>query len=101
METINYNKKFLDFAIRIVNLKKYLNEQKHEYTIADQIMRSGTSIGANHREAVYAESRDDLVHKLSIAQRSATRLCIGLNYYVLQAIFHVNSMTVYMIMQKS
>ena len=69
METINYNKKFLDFAIRIVNLKKYLNEQKHEYTIADQIMRSGTSIGANHREAVYAESRDDLVHKLSIAQK--------------------------------
>ena len=69
METIDYNKKFLDFVIRIVNLKKYLNEKKHEYTIADQIMRSGTSIGANHREAVYAESRDDLVHKLSIAQK--------------------------------
>ena len=42
------------FAIRMVKLKNYLNEQKHEYNIADQIQRSGTAIGANHREAIAA-----------------------------------------------
>ena len=47
------------FAIRIVKLKNYLNEQKHEYNIADQIQRSGTAIGANHREAIAAESEVD------------------------------------------
>ena len=64
-----YKKKFLDFAVRMVRLKNYLNEQKHEYNIADQIQRSGTSIGANHREAINAESEIDFVHKLSIAQK--------------------------------
>ena len=44
-----YKEKFIAFAIRIVKLKNYLNEQKHEYNIADQIQRSGTAIGANHR----------------------------------------------------
>ena len=64
-----YNKKFLAFAIRMVRLKNYLNEQKHEYNIADQVMRSGTAIGANHREATYAESNLDFIHKLQIAQK--------------------------------
>lgn len=64
-----YNKKFLAFAIRMVKLKNYLNEQKHEYNIADQIQRSGTAIGANHREATYAESNLDFIHKLQIAQK--------------------------------
>ena len=57
------------FAIRMVKLKNYLNEQKHEYNIADQIQRSGTAIGANHREAIAAESETDFVHKLAIAQK--------------------------------
>lgn len=64
-----YKKRFMDFAIRMVKLKNYLNEQKHEYNIADQIQRSGTSIGANHREAICAESENDFVHKLTIAQK--------------------------------
>ena len=51
-----YKQKFMAFAIRMVKLKNYLNEQKHEYNIADQIQRSGTAIGANHREATFAES---------------------------------------------
>jgi len=45
-----YKQKFMAFAIRMVKLKNYLNEQKHEYNIADQIQRSGTAIGANHRK---------------------------------------------------
>ena len=64
-----YKEKMLKFAVRVVKLKNYLNEQKHEYNIADQIQRSGTSIGANHRESIAAESDADFVHKLSIAQK--------------------------------
>ena len=64
-----YKEKFMAFAIQMVKLKKYLNEQKHEYNIADQIQRSGTAIGANHREAIAAESEVDFVHKLAIAQK--------------------------------
>lgn len=59
------------FAIRMVKLKNYLNEQKHEYNIADQIQRSGTSIGANYSEACDAESKADFIHKLGIAQKEA------------------------------
>ena len=64
-----YKEKFMAFAIRMVKLKNYLNEQKHEYNIADQIQRSGTAIGANHREATFAESDSDFIHKLQIAQK--------------------------------
>ncbi len=64
-----YKTKFMAFAVRIVKLKDYLNKQKHEHSISDQILRSGTSIGANHREATFAESETDFVHKLSIAQK--------------------------------
>ena len=64
-----YREKFMSFAIRMVNLKKYLNEQKHEYNIADQIQRSGTAIGAIHREATFAESDLDFIHKLAMAQK--------------------------------
>jgi len=64
-----YREKFMNFAIRCVKLKNYLNSEKREYSIADQMMRSGTSIGANQREASYAESDDDFIHKLAIAQK--------------------------------
>ena len=66
-----YKEKFMAFAIRMVKLKNYLNEQKHEYNIADQIQRSGTSIGANYSEACDAESKADFIHKLGIAQKEA------------------------------
>lgn len=59
------------FAIRIVKLKNYLNNEKHEYNIADQIQRSGTSTGANYSEACDAESKADFVHKLHIALKEA------------------------------
>ena len=59
------------FAIRMVKLKNYLNEQKHEYNNSDQIQRSGTSIGANYSEACDAESKADFIHKLGIAQKEA------------------------------
>ena len=64
-----YRDKLMQFAIRMVKLKNYLNEQMHEYNIADQIQRSGMAVGALHREATYAESDLDFIHKLSIAQK--------------------------------
>ena len=67
-----YKDKFLAFGVRMVKLKKYLNQNQREYCIADQILRSGTSIGANHREAIYAESELDFIHKLSVAQKECS-----------------------------
>lgn len=57
------------FAVRIVNCCKHVNLEHKEFTVARQLLRSGTSIGANVREAVNAESTADFIHKLSIAQK--------------------------------
>ena len=59
------------FAIRIVKLSQYLNENRKEYVMSKQLLRSGTSIGANIRESQNAESRADFIHKLAIAQKEA------------------------------
>jgi four helix bundle protein len=57
------------FAVRIVNMSKHLKSQKQEFEMSKQILRSGTSPGANVREAQNGESAADFVHKLSIAQK--------------------------------
>jgi len=64
------NKSFA-FAIRIVNLNKYLRTSKNEYTLSKQLLRSGTAIGALVREAEQAESKADFIHKLAIALKEA------------------------------
>ena len=63
--------KALAFAIRIVNLYKFLSETEKEYILSKQILRSGTSIGANISESISAESTSDLIHKLAIAQKES------------------------------
>ena len=63
--------KCITFSVKINKLKKYLCEKQHEYNNADQIQRSGTSIGANYSEACDAESKADMVHKLGIALKEA------------------------------
>jgi four helix bundle protein len=60
------------FAIRIFGLYKYLTDEKKEYIFAKQILRSGTSIGANLRESKYAQSGSDFIHKKSIALKEAS-----------------------------
>ena len=60
-----------DFAVRIIKLSRYLQEDKHEYVLSKQILRSGTSIGANARESNNAQSRADFLSKLSIALKEA------------------------------
>jgi len=67
-ESIVKNKSFL-FAIRIVNLYKLLVNERKEFVLSKQLLRSGTSVGANVREAVNAQSPADFIHKLAIAQK--------------------------------
>lgn len=55
------------FALRIIKLYKFLKDDKNVYVLSKQLLRSGTSIGANVRESVNAQSRMDFINKLSIA----------------------------------
>lgn len=63
--------KSLAFSVRIVGLYRYLTEQKKEYILSKQILRSGTSIGANIYEANYGRSKVDFAAKLQIALKEA------------------------------
>ena len=60
------------FAIRIINMYKYLKEEKGEYIMSKQVFRSGTSIGANVYEGKNAQSRADFTTKMNIALKEAT-----------------------------
>lgn len=59
------------FARRIVRLYKFLCEEKKEYVLSKQLLRSGTSIGANIAESIYGQTKLDFASKLSIAQKEA------------------------------
>jgi four helix bundle protein len=59
------------FAIRIVNLHRFLAAEKKEFVLSKQLLRSGTAIGALVREAEQAESKPDFVHKMAIALKEA------------------------------
>jgi len=59
------------FALRTVKLYKHLSEDKKEFVLSKQILRSGTSIGANIAEGSQAQSKPDFIHKLSIALKEA------------------------------
>ena len=60
-----------DFAIKIIKCYKFLTEQKHENIMSKQLLRCGTSIGANTRESKNAQSRMDFLNKLNIALKEA------------------------------
>ena len=60
------------FAVRIVNLCKILRNERQEYVLSKQLLRSGTSIGANIAEAQQAQSRPDFVAKLSISLKETS-----------------------------
>jgi len=69
-ENIILEKSFA-FAVRIVKLYKYFCDEKKEYVLSKQLLRSGTSIGANINEAQAAQSTNDFISKLSIASKEA------------------------------
>ena len=75
-------RKSLAFSVRIVNLTKYLQEEKKEFVIAKQVCKSGTSIGANIAEAQRAQSTADFVSKMKIALKEANE-----TQYWLQLLF--------------
>jgi four helix bundle protein len=63
--------KSFSFALRIVKLSRYLQKDHQEYILSKQILRSGTAFGALIREAQYAQSKADFMHKLMIALKEA------------------------------
>ena len=69
MSDIIIKNKSFHFAIRIVKLHKFLLENKKEYVLSKQVLRSGTAIGALVREAQNAESNADFIYKLGVAQK--------------------------------
>ena len=70
--------KSFQFALRIVNLHKYLRKHHNEFILSKQLLRSGTSIGANICEAQQAQSRPDFLSKLCIALKEA----VETNYWL-------------------
>lgn len=84
-------KKSFDFAVRIINLYKYLKKKHGEYTLSQQILRAGTSIGALLREAEFAESKKDFIHKLHISLKEANE-----SKYWLELLLASNFITVRM-----
>ena len=60
------------FAVRIVRLNQYLRTKKKEYVLSKQLLRSGTSIGANIAESQHAQSKADFISKLEIALKETT-----------------------------
>jgi four helix bundle protein len=70
--------KSFGFAVRVVNLYKLLTTERKEFVLSKQMLRAGTSVGANVREALNAESRADFIHKLGIAQKECDETCFRL-----------------------
>jgi four helix bundle protein len=58
-----------EFALKIIKLYRYLCDSQHEYILSKQLLRCGTSIGANAKEGAYAQTKADLITKLFIAQK--------------------------------
>ena len=60
------------FALRCIRLYRYLCEEKHEFVLSKQLLRSGTSIGANVKEAIRAQSEADFAAKMTISLKEAS-----------------------------
>ncbi len=86
-ENIVENKSF-QFAVRTVNLYKHLISEKKEYILSKQLLKSGTSIGANVTEAEHGQSKADFYAKMSIALKEAHE-----NYYWLRLLYTTEYLT--------
>ena len=81
------NKSF-DFAVRIVNLHKHLSSDKKEFVLSKQLLRSGTSIGANVSEALRGQSKADFSAKMCIALKEANE-----SYYWIRLLYKTDFIT--------
>ena len=77
--------KSLEFAVRIVNLYKHLNYEKKEFVLSKQLLRSGTSIGANVAEAQKGQRRPDFNTKMNLALKEANE-----TYYWLRLLYRTD-----------
>ena len=66
------------FAIRIIRLYQFLGDSKREFVLSKQLLRSGTSIGANIREAAQGFSRNDFLYKMNLALKECSETCYWL-----------------------
>ena len=76
------------FALRIIKLYKYLCTEKKEFVLSKQLLRSGTSIGANVKEAIRGQSKDDFAHKMNISLKEASE-----TEYWLELLFETDYIT--------
>ena len=74
--------KSFDYAVRIVNLYRYLTEEKKEFVLSKQLLRSGTSIGANVAEAERGQTKPDFNAKMNVALKEANE-----TYYWLRLLY--------------
>ena len=72
MDKNQIKEKSKKLAVRVVRLYQYLSEEKHEYVISKQLLRSGTSVGANVHEALQGQSKADFTAKMSIALKEVS-----------------------------
>lgn len=73
--------KSYSFAVEIVRLVQYLQQEKKEYVLSKQILKSGTSIGALIHEAVFAQSDSDYLNKLAVSLKEANETLILVEFY--------------------
>lgn len=81
------------FAVRIINLYKYLSAEKKEFVLSKQLLRSGTSIGANVKEAIRGQSREDFAYKMNVSLKEAVSLNIGSSFFMKRATSQSSSLT--------
>ena len=81
------------FALRVVKLAQYLQQEKHEYVLSKQVLRSGTSVGALVREAEHAQSKADFISKMSIALKEANETVYWIDLLHQSAYINTDSYT--------
>jgi len=91
-ESIIYQKAYA-FALEIIKAYKHLNLEKKEFILSKQLLRAGTSVGANVNEAISCESKRDFVHKLAIALKEARETSYWLNLLKDSEYIHLEQFT--------
>jgi len=83
------------FALRIIKLYKYLVEVKKEYVLSKQILKNGTSIGANTEEVIGGQSRNDFIAKYLLPIKKRGRHIFGLKFYAIVIILQFKKQILY------
>lgn len=93
--------KSFDFSVRIVKLYQYLCSEKKEFVLSKQILRSGTSVGANIEEAIGGYTKKILDINFLSPTKKLEKQNIGFEFFIKRNIFQKNYSKVYLLMQKN